>query len=440
MTTYTSRDFLAAAQPRFEFLSEQKRLLEAEAQAYDDDIIRLNALHQRTRDELASYLLAEVGDDELGALQKRLRYPGLKSVKAEFERELRQSEAERVQLAAHPDVEHNAFHVGQARDDMASLQEAVESYRHRRVAWRASKWFTELDQRGFFDRDYAPDFFDHFWDWRAVSWLMDELEEDLELDLATPDTVRAHWVALVTESEPVLEAYRDLERRVAELTELKARHDELVKAPALIFQRMVKTLGEAVLDHLDSCPLPQKTQLAQKDPFLVTFFKKDAGLAKQLQYLRQLRTTRIVSVMQSIDAELNKLGRKTQKAQRKHKYFDEATILGMRDLKREKWSKRHAKLAKIRGRVAGFKHYEQGDFHEDYLWWDAMTRGAPADDIYEVRTFRRRNPHWDWRTHEDRWHSHRHEEPSRTAMDNAADELADRMQPAVGDDWDGDAS
>jgi hypothetical protein len=437
--SYNSQDFLAAARPRYAFLKEQRQKLQHQHDVYTADIERLETLHERTRDELASYLLAEVGDTELNALQRRLRYPGLLSIKSGFEAELRESEAERAELAANPDVEHNEFHDGQARDEMAALQEAVDSYRLRIGGWQSSKWFKELDDRGFFEHDYEPDLFDQFWDWRAVSWLMDDLEEDLDLDFATPAAVRDAWVGLDQESSPVLEAFDDLGARLQHLHDLKTRHDGLVAAPPLIFQRMVVALSAAVLDHLDSCPPDLKTTLAREDPYLVTFFKKETGLGKQVQYLKQLQVVRIQAPMQSLTAEMDKLTRKAQKAERKFKYYDARTIEGMRVLKEEKWAKRHAKLAKVRGRVAGFKQYEQGDFGDDYLWWDVMTRGAPGDDIYEVRTFRRQRPRWDYRRHEDRWHHHHHQEPSQTAMDTAADELADRMQPA-GSDWDSDAS
>ena len=105
MTLYSSRDFLAVARARYDFLRQQKEQLQQEARAYSDDIARLDTLHQRTRDELASYLLAEVGDDDLRALQDRLRYPGLLGIKQQFEAELRQSEAERVALEATPEIE-----------------------------------------------------------------------------------------------------------------------------------------------------------------------------------------------------------------------------------------------------------------------------------------------------------------------------------------------
>ena len=441
MTTYTSQDFLAVAVPRFRFLKAQQDRLRQEEEAFDEDIARLEALHERARQEMASYLLAEVGDDDIDALQARLQYPGLMAIKDRFEAELAAAEAARVELEASPEIEHYDFHVSHTQDELDALSEACKSYRGRMESWQKSRWFLELDGRGFFDRSYRPSFFNHFWDWRAVSWLMDDVEDKLDLDFATPEQVRDAWVALRDEALPVLEAENDLAAKLQALVHLKARHEALRAAPEQIFQRLIHALGEAVLDHLDSCSEHLKLSMANEDRYLVTFFKKDTGLERQIQYLKELKVARIQPLIQSINAEMAKLSQKVTKAQRKFKTYDARTIMGMRDLKEEKWAKRHTRLGKIRGRVAGFKTYEQGDFTEDYLWWDLMTRGAPADDIYEVRTFRRRRPGWNYRTHEDRWGNHHHHpEPSRTAMDDAADELTERMHPSDDDDWSLDAS
>lgn len=442
--SYTSRDFLEIAAPRRQFLIEQRDKLQEHTQEFDADIARLGKLHQRTRNELASYLLAEVSDPELGALEERLSYPGLLDIKRGFEEQLAKSEAERQELEATPEIQHHEFHVSRVNDEMAALREPCQAYRAQRDGWTENQWFAELDARSFFSHDYEPSFFNRFWDWRAVSFLMDEVEDTLDIDLPTPEKVREAWRLFTAEADPVLEAFDDLKRELSELTSLKERHEALLRAPDEIFRDMVGELSRAVLDHLDSCHSSIKSRMARNDNYLVTFFKKESGLSKQLQYLKELKTVRINPLLQSLNLEIDKLQRKIWKARRKYKTYNADSIKKMHNFKEDKWRKRHSKLHKVRDRVSNFKKYQQGDFSSDYLWWDVMTRGAPGDDLYEVRSFRRSNPQWNWRTYEDPWDDgpafSSHSSHNEGAMDTAAMALADGMHPRDDDDWSMDVS
>lgn len=434
---YTSSDYIAAAAPRKAFIRDQLAAFKAQAKSFEADIDRLGALLERTREEMASYLLADVDDEALTSLETKLRYPGLLKIKRGFEAKLARAEKDRARYEATPEIEHYDFHVSRINDDLADLTDPRQAFNAQLEIWHDNSWFQELDGRGFFALNYDASFFDHFWDWRAVSLLMEDLEDSLEVEYPDSEAVREAYRTLRSEADPVLEAWDDLRKRLEELRALKARYDKTVSAPERLFGEMYESLTEAILDHLDSCDDALRIAIADSDPFMVTFLKKESGLAHQVSYLKQLVITRIETHVQALEAERTKIDRKLSKYRRKRKTVDAATIVGLRNHKEFKWNKRHAKIDKLRDRITNFKRYDQGTFTEDYLWWDAMTRAAPADDIYEVSTFRRAHPEWDWRSHHDRWAE---TDVNGGAMDTAAEALAERMRPADDDDWASDAS
>ncbi len=198
---------------------------------------------------------------------------------------------------------------------------------------------------------------------------------------------------------------------------------------------MYRSLSDAVLDHLDSCPDELRLTLAQGDKYLVTFLKKYAGVSKQLDYLRQLKGSRVERHLRSLEAERQKLERKLRKYQRKPwKPKSDAELAGLRRLDRDKWARRRQKAAKVRARVADFHKYDKGSFRQDYLWWDVISGHARGDDLYEVRTFYENHPGWDYRAFDDGLGG----SGAQDAMDMAAAHLV--AEAAPGDDLDFDGS
>ncbi|PIV99538.1 MAG: hypothetical protein COW42_10735 [Deltaproteobacteria bacterium CG17_big_fil_post_rev_8_21_14_2_50_63_7] len=445
-----TRDLLQFARPKRQFLEQQRDRLNEQSESFDLDMKRLRTLLQRTNKEMASYLLAEVDDDALGLLQVKLRYPMLIEIKRGFESKLADVEQEKLRFEAMPEIQHYDFHIGQVEDEIAELREPRDAFLAQVKAWSDNEWFVELNERGFFSPTYKPTFFNHFWDWRAVSMLMEVLEDKLGQDFPNLDAVKKAYTDLRTEVDPLTEAWDDLITKANTLSGLKGDYAETLLAPDRIFLEMYEALTEAILDHLESCSDALRLEIAAEDVFMATFMKKSTGLTKQLQYLSELRATRILTAIQKLDAEIAKLNRKIFKAERKYKSVDQKTIDGLRDLKSDKWEKRHEKLGAMRSRISDFKDYDQGAFTTNYLWWDLMTRGAPGQDIYEVRTFRRANPDWDWRSHVDPFTAPTQSKASHSgtdtstdsAMDRAALALTQQMQPAASKDdgWDTDAS
>ncbi len=432
----TSNDFLDAAEPRQRFLIKQRDALRARRSAFKEDAKLFETRLERTLKELASYLLAEIEDDDLQRLQERLGYPGLLPIKRRFEARLEQAAAQRRQMEATDDIQHFDFHLSHNDTELDDIRDAYNDLRSRVDTWASSQWFLELEGRGFFEPDYDAAFFDWFWDWRAVSLLMEDLEDLIDVDFATPENLKEAYAALRAEADPVIGLWDDLQKRRNQLLNLKTRYDGLVAAPETLFGELYEALSEAVLEHLDACPQDVLIGLAKGDKHLTIFLKKAAGLEKQAQYLKELITVRIDTLINGLDREIDKLSRKMTKARRKMKYYSDESIANMRNHKEAKWTKRHLKLNKIQSRINGFKRYKDGSFSEDYLWWDVITRGAPGDDLYEVRAFKRDNPTWDWRHHEDPWEQ---DTTTQGIMDSAADELTDRMSPAD-DDWGFDGS
>ena len=127
-----------------------------------------------------------------------------------------------------------------------------------------------------------------------------------------------------------------------------------------------------------------------------------------------------------------------QQRRGKRKRYSRDDLSRMRNVKADKWEKKRIKTAKIRDKITRFDKYDQGSCSADYLWWDLITNQSAADDIYEVREFRRINPHWDYRAFDDRTASAEIDQTD-AIYDDAADELASSMNVSD-DDYFVDAS
>ena len=103
----------------------------------------------------------------------------------------------------------------------------------------------------------------------------------------------------------------------------------------------------------------------------------------------------------------------------------------MRTVKEDKWELNRLKTIKMREKLSRFEKHDRGSCSSDYLWWDLMTGGARADDIYEVREFRERNPNFNYRSYDDPYDTDDHID---SPMDDAAEDLALSMSSSGDDD------
>ncbi|MEL6181288.1 MAG: hypothetical protein AAFS10_20190, partial [Myxococcota bacterium] len=245
-----SYEFIQVATQRVQFLGEQRQLLQHQEQEFTTDIERLEVLHERSRREMVSYLLGEASDAELAQLQERLQYPMLLNIKRGFEVQLADVQARLAEAGADPRIGHHDFHLSQVNDEIAEIEDAYKAVDTRMQMWTASTWFTELNERGYFDPNYEPSLLNRFWDWRAVSFLMEELEETYALLLPTPSQVRATWMEVKTEAEPIVELWNGLHQRRSAQVQLMQRYLDLKARPEQLFREMYDALSEALINHL----------------------------------------------------------------------------------------------------------------------------------------------------------------------------------------------
>lgn len=438
-------EFLRVAAAKKSFLDTQRNLLLAEDARYEKDIEGLAATLLRTRREIYGYLVPDFDDEDLVETAARLQHPGLLGIKKEHSDRLQAGEERRVLIEASDELQNYDVWMPEVSEQIESTRPVFERLEARWKIPAENDWFEALDERGYFDPGYDPGWLDRFRDWRAVSFLLDDLDDD-NPELDDPDTLKEWFFKLRDDYFNVRDLMEVYTRRQSVLVRLKEEHDTLVGQPQRILAELQTALGEALLEHLAACPETLRFELVAHDPVLVTFLKKVRGLEKQAAYLSELRVTRIRAQVDSLDQALAKLRRKMTKARLKgyRKTYDARTMTSMRTLKAEKWKKRHDRLGRMRGRIAGFDRWDRGSLSEDYLWWDLVSRGASGDDLYEVRTFRRDHPDFDHTTWVDPIQPTEPMQALGAAMQvhllqGAARELADKMSGSA-DDGVGDIS
>ena len=166
------REYLEACEYRKGFLSQQLRWLQEEKANYHSEAERLKGVGDRIRQEMIGYLVPEVSDTYIDALEKRLSYPGLKPIKKEYDGRFEAAEQRRVELEGLEEIQQYDFVLNQAEEKVADINPAYQSMMTKIGHWKNSKWFSDLDKRGYFELDYKPGFFRRFFDWRSISFLM----------------------------------------------------------------------------------------------------------------------------------------------------------------------------------------------------------------------------------------------------------------------------
>jgi len=272
-------------------------------------------------------------------------------------------------------------------------------------------------------------------DWRDVSFLMSHLSKGAGQDFKTPSQLRQRYRGLREEADSVFAAFNKRTDELKRIVGLKEEYDSLLQAPERLLSDLYRDLGHATMEHPQACPEDLRLDLARGDRNLNAFPRKETGVRKQIQYLRELAVTRIDARIQQLDQEMQKITSKIQKLnlQRRHgkrKVYSKDDIERIRQVKADKWDRRREKTAKMRRRIADFDKYDRGSCASDYLWWDLMTDGSAADDLFEVRDFRQRHPEWNYKTYRDPIESDLSVDAETDAglFDEAAEELAASMK------------
>ena len=382
-----------AAEMRRQFLVTQRRLLAAEDAAYERDADALEQQVETTWRELTGYLLPDVSDETLSSLEQRLGSAALLAAKQRTTEAIFRSERRRAVLAEMDEIVHHDIVLARAEDEIAEIQEAHDAFQRQLDHWRSSPWFEKLGPRWFLlGTTYG--LVDRLRRWRQVSLYMADLERDIPgrpglRRFRDPKDLRARYERLVADATPVAELYERRVKRRDKIVDLMAEYIHLEAGPEELLAALYTELGELIRRHLARSPASVRYALAQQDRTLTILLRKVHGQEAQVQYLRQLRTNRIVKVMAQLDADVEKLSqkmrRRAQKSARgKAIYVSHEELTKLRNLKGEKWAKRLTRLTKLRTRIVDFQRWAEGSFGVHYLWWDAITKNKPGEDIYEV--------------------------------------------------------
>ena len=425
------REYTDACYERRQFLAKQQEWLNDEWIKYQDDSEQIRKTRERIRQETIGYLLPEISDSYLQELEKKLSYPSLLKTKNAYDAKFKQVEVRRAELEASDDIKFYDLNLNRIQEVINDLQPAYDSAIDRRKLWEKNPRFKNLSSRGFFSEEGSRGWWNAILNWRDVSLLMGLLRKGGER-YNNPTEVKQQYRLFKDQSEQVVAAY---ENKVAEnnrLVELKKELATLLKQPQQLLADLYQDLGKQILDHLDACPEEVRVKLAEKDPYLDTFFRKSIGTQKQIDYLHELSVTRIDSQREQLNQELIKLDDKIRKLNSqmrrgKRKVFTPEQIAQMRDYKPEKWEKRRAQVGEVRERIHSFDNYNSGSLLERYLWWDLITRGMNGNDVVEVRHFHDTNPGWDYRAHSNLSSSGDND------FDNAAESLAASMSTPADD-------
>lgn len=425
---YGINDYLDACEHRESFLNEQHQWMSREKRLHYEEVDKLEAVLDRTRHEIAGYLIPEITDEHIDELQSRLSCHGLIEIKRGFEKEFVLVEQRTEELEGMDEIQEFDELIQSANHNVELIRPEYDRLNNAMDHWFRSRWFPGLEKRGYFEPKYQAGLFRRFFDWRAVSLLMSDLEKNAGLTFDSPEPLKSHFRELRAETEKVS---AEFDKRASEADRIQALYDEyqeLLLRPEQLLAELYQALGDRVIEHLETCPNEMRMRLVANDSELNKFLQRDIGIRKQIQYLKEITVTRLDSRLEETHFEIQKTQNKMQKLrfQRmrgKRKYYTEDDIARMRNVKAEKWERRRLKTEKLRQRIAEFDRYDDGSCEEDYLWWDIMTKRARGDDIFEVRDHRQRHPDWDYREHRDAFEPQT-EEPQ---WDDAADDLAASM-------------
>jgi hypothetical protein len=394
-----ARDWVAALRERSQAFAEEAKAVRAEFERHVAEAERFEQQVERNRRELAGYLVPDIDDETLAAIEARFHYPSLLAAKQPFVDAIAAAERDRGLLEADEAFVNRELTRIEAQGTLADIGPSLAGVRAAREPWEADPHHAKLRRLQFYDDRPPGGFFRALSVWRHGSLLMAALEKKQLPRFKDLDDLRGRWRALEDDFTPLAGAEASALQSLAAVDALETRHAELLAEPARQFKACFEALGQALVDHLLALPDDTRIAYAKRDPNLASFLKKDAGLKKQAAYLRELAQTRLAPMLASLEAEAKKSQQKANKVSAKLSRGKRVPVavgdvIRTRAVPRDKWEKRRASSAKLRDRISDYRDYDQGSFLTTYLWWDTMTHGARADDLYEVRTFRQQHPEW----------------------------------------------
>lgn len=421
-----ANDYLEASETKEAFLRSQLDILDAEQKAYYDDVQKLQENLERTRQETVGYLLPEVSTPYLEQLQQRIDYPGLLPIKAKYDAMFERNEQRKAEIEAMDDIRFYDLNIHKAEELVDDLSPTFDSLSLRQKAWENNRYFKELFRIGFFETSKTFGWFQSFFNWMNVSFLMGILDKANE-KYATPTELKDAYNLFRSQAETIFKAHQQAVSERDRLRQLKAELQSLFEAPDKLLTELYHELGDAILDHLEACPEALRIPMAEKDEYLDSFFRKEIGLQKQIDYLKELAVVRIKNPSDQLRQEIDKLATKANKLRfsrkRFNKYFSDEEIAKLKDTNEEKWKKRRTQLAMARQRISGFNQYNHGSFLTQFLWWDLLTNSLNGSDLFEVRQFYEQNPQWSRDNYVDPIHGASNNQP----LDGAAESLASSM-------------
>jgi hypothetical protein len=392
------RAYLDALMARQAAIEAEAKALDAERERYVAQATTFDEQVERNRRELAGYLVPDIDDESLLALETRFHYPSLVAQKRPYVEVIAAAESARLTLEADPAFVGREVTRLENQGTLADIGPALADVRQHKAPWDAEHRHAKLVNAGFYG-DGPSSLWRRFTFWRQGSLLMAALERRGLPRFSDLEDLRARWLKIASEHDPLARAEADANAALASVVALEARHAQLLAEPARQFQLCFEALGRALVDHLLALPEDSLVEFARQDPSLNSFLKKHAGLKKQATYLRELAQVRLAPAVANLRAEANKTHDKARRtsaklSRGKRIAVTQADIAKTRQVPADKWDKRRQSTARMRERIGTYHDYDRGSFLTTYLWWDAMTRGAPGDDLYEVKTFHAANPDW----------------------------------------------
>jgi len=394
-----AKAYVSALLERETAYASEAAALKTELERHDDAASRLDGQIERNRREMGGYLVPDIDDETLRGLERRFHYPALMAQKATYVAAITAAETEREALEADETFINREISRIEAQTTMADVGPSYDEVCTLKEPWDAEPRHATLIKGGFYDASPPTGLMRGLSYWRQGSLLMAALEKRQLPRFKDLNDLRGRWTAIMDDYTPLHGAVTSATATLQHMDMLEARHQLLLAEPANQFKACFEAVGRSLVEHLLAIAEDSLVQYARTDPNLASFLKKDAGLRKQVAYLRELAQVRLAPAINALEAESIKAGSKARRvkgkiARGRSVRVSQQDVARTRTFPHEKWQKRRDSYEKTRDRIVTYHDYDRGSFVTEYLWWDVMTRGSRGDDLYEVRTFHERHPDW----------------------------------------------
>lgn len=385
--------YFQVADERLTFLRQQVMELKATDKLYHQSAEGISETRDTIWRQLSGYLLPEIDEPTLAAAQAKIHFPGLLPIHRDFTQQLQAIQARREALNAREEVAHRGITEAPIHDQLAEITPSLDALEKEETWWSREYYYKVLVQNTWFNSGSPQGLFRRFANWRSASFLMRAAERKLKVSFKDSDDLRQYVNRMQADLRPLRELRAALTARLQEIAELNGEYKETLQAPMKLGVAMFEALSAAIREALETTPTEDLFRVAKGDKHLTMFLKRTIGMGKQQSYLRELRVSRIKPLITQTNKQISKLERKVSKRRAKHwrgkfNRITQTEYEGLKEFKAEKWQKRQKRLAKLHQRIDGFDRHSEGSFGQHFLWWDFITKNAPGEDLYEVRTFK----------------------------------------------------